>query len=171
MQSSRFSNDTGIELRHGSVPTLSLQDQAVGNNVMELSRAADADIPTGRYRWVLVGACATIAWWFVGTTYSWGVIQGALVEQGLGPPSTLSFVGSLTVACIAVFALVNARIVRILGLQRSGLLGIFLLGVGEICSGFATRSVVGMFFATGLLIGIGTRYVLFKFIFVLLIVM
>ena len=144
--------------------SMSLHHESPGSNhsgisdILEISRATDTSIPADRYRWVLIGACATIAWWFTGTTYSWGVIQGALVEQHLAASSTLAFVGSLTVACIAIFALVNAKIVRILGMRTSGLLGITLLSIGEICSGFTTKSVVGMFFATGVIMGMGTRY-------------
>lgn len=78
--------------------------------------------------------------WFVGTTYSYGIIQAALVKQGLSTPATLSFVGSLTVACIAALALVNARVIRALGARRTGLLGVGLLGLGEILSSFTTRS-------------------------------
>jgi hypothetical protein len=56
-----------------------------------------------------------------------------------------------------VLALVNARIIRALGAQKTGLLGIGLLGLGEIASSFSTKSVGGLFATTGVVMGIGTR--------------
>lgn len=33
------------------------------DNVLEASRLADSAVPDGGYGWVVVGACAVIAWW------------------------------------------------------------------------------------------------------------
>lgn len=106
---------------------------------------------------VILG-CAVITWWFVGTTYSWGVIQAALVDNGLSRASTLSFVGSLTIACIAILALANARMVTTIGAQKLALLGVSLLGLGEILGGFATHNVGALFVTMGVVMGVGTRY-------------
>jgi hypothetical protein len=114
-------------------------------------------VPDGGYGWVVILGCSVITWWFVGTTYSWGIIQAALVEQGLSSSSTLSFVGSLTVTCIAVLAIVNARVIQLLGARNTGLLGVSLLGLGEILSGFSTHNVAGLFVTTGIVMGVGTR--------------
>ncbi|KAF2146556.1 uncharacterized protein K452DRAFT_348313 [Aplosporella prunicola CBS 121167] len=84
-------------------------------------RIADANLP--------VGACAVLAWWFIGTTYCWGVLQSALVDQGLASASTLAF--CRLVDCIS------------------------LMGLGEILSGFSTHNVAGLFICTGLIMGIG----------------
>ncbi|KAJ7659855.1 major facilitator superfamily domain-containing protein [Mycena rosella] len=102
----------------------------------------EAQVPDGGYGWVVVFACAVLTWWFVGTTYSWGIIQAALVKQGLSSASTLSFVGSSTVACISGLAIVNARVIRF-----------------WILSGFATLNIGALFFTTGAITGIGTRFV------------
>lgn len=125
------------------------------NHVLLASAASDAQAPDGGYGWVVVAGCATLTFWFGGVTYSWGVMQAALANQGLADPSTLAFVGSTCVACIAAFALVNARIVRILGARATGLLGVFLMGVGEISASFTTHSVGGMFGTEGILMGVG----------------
>lgn len=57
------------------------------------SASADDSVPDGGYGWVVVAGCATLTFWFGGTTYSWGVMQAALVNEGLADASTLAFVG------------------------------------------------------------------------------
>ncbi|CAK5284521.1 unnamed protein product, partial [Mycena citricolor] len=117
--------------------------------------AADAPVPDGGYGWVVVASCAVITWWFIGTSYSWGVMQAALVQQGLGSSSTISFVGSTAVACISGLAIINARVIRLLGTQRTALLGITIIGLGQILSGFATKNIGALFVTTGVINGIG----------------
>jgi hypothetical protein len=131
-------------------PVLSAQAQ---------SRLEDLSVPDGGYGWVIVSACAVITFWFVGTSYSWGVIQKALVDEGISKTSTLSFVGGLTPMCISLLALFNARMVRAIGARWVALLGILFLGSGEILSGFAMHSVGGLFATIGVISGIGTRYI------------
>jgi hypothetical protein len=130
-------------------------DPAHGDTVIAESRLADAAAPDGGYGWVIIGACSVLTFWFVGTSYSWGVIQAALVEENLSSPASLSFVGSLTAACISFFALVNARLIRRIGGRRTALLGVGFLGLGEVLSGFSTRNVGALFFTAGVLMGIG----------------
>ncbi|KAJ7872222.1 major facilitator superfamily domain-containing protein [Mycena leptocephala] len=117
---------------------------------------SQVEVPDGGYGWVVVFACAVLTWWSVGTGYNWGIIQAALVKQGLSSASTLSFVGSSTVACISGLAVIDARIIRFLGARRTALLGIFLIGLGEILSGFATLNIGALFVTTGAITGIGT---------------
>lgn len=124
-------------------------------DILEASRLADSAVPDGGYGWVVLGGCAVIAWWFVGTGYSWGVMQGALVEKGLSTPATLSYVGSLATAIIAFLAIVNARIIRAIGAQRTGMLGILILGISEILSGFTVNSLPGLFITSGVTLGVG----------------
>ncbi|PNP40731.1 major facilitator superfamily transporter [Trichoderma gamsii] len=124
-------------------------------DILEASRLADSAVPDGGYGWVVLGGCAVIAWWFVGTGYSWGVMQGALVEKGLSTPATLSYVGSLATAIIAFLAIVNARIIRAIGAQKTGMLGILILGVSEILSGFTVNSLPGLFITSGVTLGVG----------------
>lgn len=88
--------------------------------------------------------------------YSWGVVQGALVEKGLSTPATLSFVGSLAVSLISFLAILNARIIRAIGAQRTAMLGILFVGASEILSSFAVVSVAGLFITSGVTLGLGT---------------
>jgi hypothetical protein len=91
-------------------------------------------------------------------TDSWGVIQAALVKESLSEVSTLSFVGSLTTACVTFLAIMNARIVSGMGAQRVGFLGVTLLGVGKVLAGFAVNNVGALFATVGVVMGVGTRY-------------
>lgn len=132
-------------------------DPAHPDTIIQASLLADSQAPDGGYGWVVVFACSILTFWFVGTSYSWGVLQAALVEQQLSPPSTLAFVGSLTVTCISLLALVNARMIRAVGARNGGVLGVALLGFGGILSGFATRNLGGLFVTTGVIEGVGSR--------------
>ena len=171
--------ELSVRNRHEDADVVPILDD--GNDILVASRLADSTVPDGGYGWILIAACGIVTFWFVGvfqsagpitrrllskssqpdpltgTSYCWGVLQAALVAQSLSSPSTLSFVGSLWTACIAVLALVNARIIRALGAQKTGLLGIGLLGLGEVASSFSTKSVGGLFATTGVVMGIGTR--------------
>jgi hypothetical protein len=123
------------------------------------SRINDLTVPDGGYGWVVIFASSVICFWFVGTSYSWGVIQKALVDGGLSTASTLSFVGGLTPMCIALLAIFNARVIRAIGARWTAVVGVLLLGLGEILSGFCMHSVGGLFATIGVISGIGTRYV------------
>jgi hypothetical protein len=111
--------------------------------ILQASHAADSDLPEGGYGWVVVGGCAVIAWWVTGTTYAWGVVQGALVDEGVSSPAVLSFVGSLATSLLAALAIVNSRVLRSLGPQRTGVLSILCLSIAELSSSFAVTKIGG----------------------------
>ncbi|KAH6976437.1 major facilitator superfamily domain-containing protein [Ilyonectria sp. MPI-CAGE-AT-0026] len=123
--------------------------------VLEASRAADSAVPDGGRGWIVIAACAIVAWWFVGTSYSWGIIQDALVTEGIASPSTLAFVGSLSAALISALAIVNARVIRWMGSQRTAMLGVSFLGLSAITSSFTVKNITGLFFTSGILLGLG----------------
>ncbi|ORY47091.1 major facilitator superfamily domain-containing protein [Leucosporidium creatinivorum] len=147
-----------IELNSIGTRASSLQtgEDSAADEILQASKAQDASVPEGGYGWVVVAGCAVICFWFVGTSYSWGILQAALVEEKLAPATSLSFVGSLAVFFIAGLALVNARLIRLIGARNTGLLGIAFLGGSEILSGFATKSLPGLFVTSGVGMGIGT---------------
>ncbi|GFG00814.1 hypothetical protein IFM53868_10861 [Aspergillus udagawae] len=126
------------------------------DEVIQQLLIADSQVPDGGYGWVLICACAVVTWWFVGASYTWGVMQAALVEKNGHSSSTLAFVGSLCPACISLLAVPNARVIRLIGARVTALLGIFLLGLGSILSGFVTNSVAGLFMTWGFVGGLGT---------------
>ncbi|KAJ5388499.1 hypothetical protein N7509_011040 [Penicillium cosmopolitanum] len=80
------------------------EPEAEADEVMQQSLIADSQVPDGGYGWVLISACAVVTWWFVGASYTWGVMQAELVEKKGYSSSTLAFVGSLCPACISLLA-------------------------------------------------------------------
>lgn len=141
-----------------SAPHASNFDPAADAVIAE-SRIADAQVPEGGYGWTVIFACSVLCFWFVGTPYSWGVIQAALVKEHVSTPASLSFVGSLTAACISFLALANARLIRWIGGRNTAFAGMALLGGGGILSSFSTKNLGGLFFTTGILMGTGCRSV------------
>lgn len=103
----------------------------------------------------MVGCAAWIAFWYVGTTYSWGVLQAALVDRKLAPPSTLAFVGSLAVALLSVLSIINSRLLGNIGARRMGMMGVLLMGSSQILAGWSTRNVAGLFVTAGVMMGVG----------------
>jgi len=92
---------------------------------------------------------------FSGSSYSFGVIQAALVREGLAPPSTLAFVGSLAASCLSVFAIPNSKLIRHYGAKKVLLAGATLLGLGMISASFAVKNVAALFVTSGVITGIG----------------
>jgi hypothetical protein len=137
--------------------------QQSSTNIFQESQLVDSELPEGGYGWWAVSGCAGIAFWGIGVAYSWGVIQAALVQEGLAKPSTLAFVGSLSAACISFNGILVARTIRKIGARKAALLGVFLYGLGALLSGFATHNVPGLFMTAGVLMGIGLRFVIFRY--------
>jgi hypothetical protein len=152
------STTTSIELRDAVSNFSETQPTNPDEDITQLSMLADSAVPEGGYGWVIVAWCAVIMFFFTGISYSWGVAQAALVAQGVSKASTLAFVGSLVPTCIAVFAILNARIIRAVGAQKTGLLGVAFLGTGNFLASFTTHNVAGLFVCVGIISGIGTRY-------------
>lgn len=161
MTSTQTISETSFELHSERIsqPDESSWQNTTGpsdlDNIVEASRVADASVPDGGYGWTIAACCSLITFWFVGTSYSWGILQAALVEQKVGKASTLAFVGSLAVACLAAFAILNGRLIRTLGARKVGMLGISLMALGQIASSFSVKNVGGLFVAAGFVMGYG----------------
>lgn len=125
------------------------------DSVHAASQAIDNTVPEGGRGWIVIAACSVVAWWFVGTSYSWGIIQDALVVEGVGSPASLAFVGSLSTGLISALAIVNARVVRWLGARYTTLLGVTFLGLSALTSSAAVENLAGLFFTSGVLLGLG----------------
>lgn len=82
-------------------------------------------------------------------------MQARLAAENLGPDSTLAFIGSTTIAFISFGAIVNTRLIRVLGTRNAALLACSLLGSGQILSGWATGSIGGLFVTNGVVMGMG----------------
>ncbi|KAH7126682.1 major facilitator superfamily domain-containing protein [Dendryphion nanum] len=152
------SSTTAVELdtytstrfhQHGNVNSPDLDP------ILAASRNDDSDLPEGGYGWVVVAGCFTVAFWAVGTSYAWGIIQSALIEEGVSNAAVLSFVGSLAAALIAALAIVNSRVMRAFGPQKTGMLGIVFMGLSEMLTSFSYRNVGGLFSTGGVVMGLG----------------
>jgi MFS family permease len=97
--------------------------------------------------------CAT------GLSYSWGVFQQTLYEQGLSSTATLSFIGSITIAMVSPLALISARLIQNIGTRNAALLGSIIFGAGLLAASFATKSLPGLFITVGVLAGTGVALV------------
>lgn len=128
------------------------------DEILQASRLADSTVPDGGYDWVIVGSGAVMLWWALGTTYAWGVMQRALVEDGLSTPATLSFIGSLDAALMSALAIINSRLMRAIGMRNTAVLGVAVMGGSEILSSFAVKNLGALFFTSGVLMGTGVRY-------------
>lgn len=122
---------------------------------VETSRTFDSAVPDGGYGWVAVAACAVLSFWFIGTTYCWGLFQAALVEKGIGSPSTLAWIGSVMSAGTAIFSIVSARLLSRLGSRKTALCGVCFTVGGELLSGFTANNIGGLFVTAGVLMGVG----------------
>ncbi|GKT89108.1 major facilitator superfamily transporter [Colletotrichum tofieldiae] len=122
-----------ISLKQYPIPPTQPADD--GDPILRASREADSAVPEGGYGWVV----------------------SALIDDGLGTPAVLSFVGSLAAALISATAIVNSRVMRRIGPRKTGLLGIALLGVSELLSSFAVKNVGAMFATSGVIMGLGMR--------------
>ncbi|KAJ6461583.1 major facilitator superfamily domain-containing protein [Mycena vitilis] len=148
------SHGTPIELERRPASRLASERNSL--SISQTQTLADSQIPDGGDGWIVLFGCAVLTWWFTGTSYCWGIIQAALVKEGVSSASTLAFVGSSTSACVSGLGLINARVIRHLGARNTALLGIFLVGLGEILSGFATLNIGALFVTSGAVVGIGT---------------
>jgi MFS transporter, MCT family, solute carrier family 16 (monocarboxylic acid transporters), member 3 len=114
-------------------------------------------IPDGGWSaWSSLIASALFTFWFNGINNSWGVMQAALFKQGLTSTSTLSFVGSLNITCCVMLSLLSVRFMRLIGARNAGLIGITMLGFGELTSSFTTSNIAGLFGTAGMLYGTGS---------------
>ncbi|RSH83142.1 uncharacterized protein EHS24_006801 [Apiotrichum porosum] len=115
----------------------------------------DAIPDGGPEAWTMIACCTLLCFWFVGTSYSWGVLQAALVDRGLAPASTLAFVGSIAIAMLAVLAMLNSRGLSIIGARAMGMVGVCFMAFGQILASFATHNIAGLFMTAGVMMGIG----------------
>ncbi|GAA6040713.1 hypothetical protein JCM8097_000887 [Rhodosporidiobolus ruineniae] len=97
----------------------------------------------------------------IGGIYAWGVFQDALVAEGVGSSSTLSWIGS-TQACIqALLAIPISRLVAAYGPRRVAVAGSLFAGIAPILASFSTRSIGGLVVTEGLMFGLGQSLTFF----------
>ena len=115
-------------------------------------------IPDGGYGWTVVFACSVVIFMINGWSGSWGVLQTALFQTYPSHESTtsLSFVGSLSIALCVALGLASVRLSQLIGTRWSMLLGVLLMGFGSLFSSFTVNNLGGLFVTAGISFGLGT---------------
>jgi MFS family permease len=119
---------------------------------------ATSAIPDGGYGWTIVASCFTLLFWINGYTTAWGVLQAAIVQSPRLHTNirTITFVGSLYMACMVAFGLLSVRISRQYGIRYTSLTATILFGAGLIITSFTLEHLAGLFCVAGLLVGLST---------------
>ena len=115
-------------------------------------------IPDGGYGWTVVAACAFLIFWINGYTTAWGVLQTAIVKSPTLHTSvrTITFVGSLYMACMVAFGIASIRVMRSFGVRYTALAANTVFGLGLIATSFTLDHLGGLFCIAGFLVGVGT---------------
>ena len=115
-------------------------------------------VPDGGYGWTVVFACSFFLFWMNGYTTAWGVLQTAILKSPELHTDvlTITFVGSLYMACMVAFGLPSVRLMRAFGVRYTCLIAVILFGLGLIATSFTLDHLGGLFCIAGVLLGLGT---------------
>ena len=133
-------------------------DEADATGDVQAPADAVEAIPDGGYGWTVVCSCAFLLFWINGYTTTWGVLQAALLESSKIQVDvrTVTFVGSLYMACMVAFSLASVRLFGSLGTCYTSVAAMFLYGLGPILTSFTLDNIGGLFVTAGLLVGIAS---------------
>ncbi|KAK5092905.1 hypothetical protein LTR24_004700 [Lithohypha guttulata] len=146
--------------RHGSDISTHVLHRLPTTNVNDTEEPpADAfeAIPDGGIdSWITVSACGFLTFWSNGYISSWGVLQAAILQSSYMEVNiwTLSFVGSLALACIVAFGTLSVRAMKLFGMRYTCLVAVLLLGLGPILTSFTLNHLGGLFCTAGALVGV-----------------
>lgn len=93
-----------------------------------------------------------------GYATTWGVLQTAILQV----PSvkvdvrTLTFVGSLALACVVSFGMLANRLMRMFGARYTCLVAVVLFSAGPILSSFTLHNIGSLFCTSGALVGLAS---------------
>lgn len=115
-------------------------------------------IPDGGYGWTVIAACSFLLFWINGYTTAWGVLQTAILKSATlhTDVQTVTFVGSLYMACMVSFSIASIRVIRSLGVQYTVLAAAIVFGLGLVATSFTLHNLGGLFCVAGVLVGVGT---------------
>ena len=150
-----------VELRADSIGINLTAFQPVDNirnNHGDVPPSAVDAIPDGGYGWTVVFACSVVTFMINGWSGSWGVLQTALFQTYPSQESTtsLSFVGSVSIAICVALGLAGVRLSRLIGARYSMLLGVLMMGFGSLFSSFTVNNLGGLFVTAGVSVGLGS---------------
>ncbi|KAJ4310229.1 hypothetical protein N0V94_008555 [Neodidymelliopsis sp. IMI 364377] len=115
-------------------------------------------IPDGGYGWTVIASCSFLLFWINGYTTAWGVLQTAILKSAIlhTDVQTITFVGSLYMACMVSFGLVSIRLMRSFGIRYTALAATAVFGGGLIATSFTLYNLGALFCVAGVLVGVGT---------------
>lgn len=104
----------------------------------DVPASAIEQIPDGGYEWTVVFACLVVTFTVNGWSGSCGLLQTALSQTYPGQESTtsLSFLGSLSIALCVELGLACIRLSQLIGARQSMLIGVLLMSFGSMSSSF-----------------------------------
>lgn len=149
-----------IELTANSIGanlTASESADGIHGNHVDVPAFAVESIPDGGYGWTIVFACSVITFMINGWSGSWGVLQTAIfqIDPRHASTTSLSFVGSLSIALCVGLGLVCVRLSQMIGARYSMLLGVFLMSFGSLFSSFTMNNLGGLFVTARVSFGLG----------------
>ncbi|KAF5655455.1 monocarboxylate transporter [Fusarium sp. NRRL 25303] len=133
-------------------------DENTARNEEEPPEHATSAIPDGGYGWTIVASCFILLFWINGYTTAWGVLQAAIVQSPRLHTNirTITFVGSLYMACMVAFGLISVRLSREYGIRITSVVATIFFGSGLIITSFTLEHLAGLFCIAGLLVGLST---------------
>ncbi|RBA20852.1 hypothetical protein FPRO05_08299 [Fusarium proliferatum] len=133
-------------------------DENTARNEEEPPEHAISAIPDGGYGWTIVASCFILLFWINGYTTAWGVLQAAIVQSPRLHTNirTITFVGSLYMACMVAFGLISVRLSREYGIRITSVVATVFFGSGLIITSFTLEHLAGLFCIAGLLVGLST---------------
>ncbi|GAA5982515.1 hypothetical protein JCM10908_006679 [Rhodotorula pacifica] len=144
-----------------SAPTL-VPNEAVLTEPADTKEAFESYPDAGLLAWTQVASAFALMFTTIGGAYSWGVLQDALVAQGLAPSSTLAFIGSTQVSLAAILAIPIGRLVGAFGPRRVAIAGSLFTGLGPVLAGSFTGNFGALLAFQGLMFGVGSALCFFS---------
>ena len=139
-------------------PTSSVSADIIYDNGGDVPASAVEATPDGGYGWTVVFACSVVTFMINGWSGSWGVMQTAILQkyQSQGSTTSLSFVGSLSIALCVALGLASVRMSQLIGGRYSMLIGVLMMSFGMLFSSFTVGNLGGLFVTAGVSTGLGS---------------
>ncbi|KAG0212946.1 hypothetical protein BGX33_003268, partial [Mortierella sp. NVP41] len=132
-------------------------DLAAAPAISSASEQSTHLYPEGGYGWIVLAATFVSTFWCIGIVFCWGVFQEYLLRMNTFPgmgAKELSWVGSLSCACIFVAAPAIVVLIKKLGTNTVLALGVLCVTTGFVAASFATQ-YWHLYITIGFLYGFG----------------
>ncbi|KAJ3123471.1 hypothetical protein HK100_011594 [Physocladia obscura] len=117
---------------------------------------ADNPPDGGFTAWATVFASFIVHFLALGTLYSFGIYATEYYSAGLGSLTVISFIGSISAACLVAFGILSGRLAETFGFRPMIFIGVCISSLGLIIASFCTNSAWKLMLTQGFLFGIGS---------------